>query len=101
MGNNLTLKMGDCNHRRYIPRLLDLVASGAFDPTRVLTQVEPMTDVIEAYKAFDRRDAGWIKVELKPRAVEGLADVPPKRVTESKTDSKSRGSSRSRAEANR
>jgi threonine dehydrogenase-like Zn-dependent dehydrogenase len=73
MGKNLTLRMGDCNHRRYIPRLVDLVASGAFDPTQLLTQVEPMSDVIEAYKAFDRRDAGWIKVELKPRAREGLA----------------------------
>jgi hypothetical protein len=53
---------------------VELVASGAFDPTQVLTQVEPMTDAIAAYKAFDRREAGWIKVELKPRAVMG--DVP-------------------------
>ena len=66
MGKNLTIKAGDCNHRRYIPKLVDLVASGTFDPTEILTQVEPMADVIDAYKAFDRRAEGWIKVELKP-----------------------------------
>jgi len=27
-----------------------------------------MADVIDAYKAFDKRKAGWIKVELKPVA---------------------------------
>lgn len=60
--------MDDCNHRRYIPRLVDLVTSGAFDPSKVLTPIEPMTDVISAYEAFDQRRAGWIKVELKPAA---------------------------------
>lgn len=27
-----------------------------------------MTNVIEAYKAFDRRKPGWLKTELKPAA---------------------------------
>lgn len=66
MGKNLTIKTGDCNHRRYIPRLVDLVASGAFDPSQVLTEFEPVTDAIEAYKQFDQRSAGWMKVELTP-----------------------------------
>jgi threonine dehydrogenase-like Zn-dependent dehydrogenase len=79
MGKNLTIKAGDCNHRRYIPKLVDLVASGTFDPTEVLTNVEPMADVIEAYKAFDRRAEGWIKVELIPsreRSVAKRQEVP-------------------------
>jgi len=66
MGKNLTLKMGSCNHRRYIPHLLALVQSGVVDPTQILTQVEPLTDAIEAYKAFDQRQPGWMKVELEP-----------------------------------
>lgn len=50
--------------------LLDLVRNGTIDPTQVLKEeVEPMESVIEAYKAFDRRQPGWIKVELKPAAV--------------------------------
>jgi threonine dehydrogenase-like Zn-dependent dehydrogenase len=66
MNKNLTLQMGNCNHRRYLPELIDLTASGVIDPARVLTQREPMTSAIDAYKAFDTRQPGWIKVELTP-----------------------------------
>jgi threonine dehydrogenase-like Zn-dependent dehydrogenase len=38
---NLTLRGGNCNHRRYIPKLVGLVATGALDPTEILTQREP------------------------------------------------------------
>ena len=68
MEKNLTIKMGNCNHRKYIPRLLELVRTGAVNPAEVLTQVEPITGVIEAYKQFDRRTPGWIKVMLEPQA---------------------------------
>lgn len=66
MNKNLTVNMGNCNHRRYIPRLIEMVQAGRIDPAKILTQVKPMTDAIEAFKAFDRRDSGWIKVELQP-----------------------------------
>jgi len=66
MNKNLTIQMGNCHHRKYIPHLIDLVQSGAVDPSKVLTEREPLTDVIEAYKAFDTRQPGWVKVELKP-----------------------------------
>jgi threonine dehydrogenase-like Zn-dependent dehydrogenase len=66
MGKNLAIKGGSCNHRRYIPRLLAMVQAGIVDPTEVLTQVEPLTDAIEAYRAFDQRQPGWLKVELEP-----------------------------------
>jgi len=66
MEKNLTLKMGNCNHRRYIPKLLELVRSGAVRPSEILSHRQPMDRVIEAYKAFDRREPGWIKVELEP-----------------------------------
>lgn len=68
MNKNLTLKMGNCNHRKYTPMLLDKVLTGVLDPEKVLTQTEPMTSVLDAYKAFDTRQPGWIKVELKPAA---------------------------------
>ncbi|WP_026076135.1 zinc-dependent alcohol dehydrogenase [Noviherbaspirillum massiliense] len=66
MNKNLTIKMGNCNHRKYIPRLIELVQTGGFDPTRLVTQVEPMDSVIDAYKAFDLRRPGWLKVEILP-----------------------------------
>ena len=65
---NLTVRGGNANHRRYIPRLVGLTATGAIDPTAILTNTEPITDAIEAYQAFDQRRPGWIKVELNPAA---------------------------------
>jgi threonine dehydrogenase-like Zn-dependent dehydrogenase len=64
----LKINMGNCNHRKYIPELIRVVASGAVDPAQVLTEREPVTSAIDAYKAFDQRHPGWIKVELKPTA---------------------------------
>jgi len=68
MNKNLTLKMGNCNHRKYIPHLIELIRTGAIDPSRVITQHEPLSDAVEAYLAFDRRQTGWLKVKLEPQA---------------------------------
>jgi threonine dehydrogenase-like Zn-dependent dehydrogenase len=69
MNRNITVNMGNCNHRKYIPKLVNMVRNGTTNPLSVLTQTEPITDAIEAYKAFDKRQAGWIKVELKPQTI--------------------------------
>jgi threonine dehydrogenase-like Zn-dependent dehydrogenase len=70
MNRNLTIKAGNCNHRAYVPHLVDLVRSGVIDPAQILSKIEPMTNVIEAYKAFDKREPGWLKTELRPPAAE-------------------------------
>jgi threonine dehydrogenase-like Zn-dependent dehydrogenase len=66
MEKNLTVKMGNCNHRKYIPHLIELVRTGAIDPAQILTQERPLDGAIEAYRAFDLRQEGWIKVKLDP-----------------------------------
>lgn len=68
MEKNLSINMGNCNHRRYIPRLLELVRSHQFDPSKILTNRVSLQDAIGAYEAFDARKDGWIKVELVPAA---------------------------------
>ncbi|CAM4309633.1 glutathione-dependent formaldehyde dehydrogenase [Corallococcus sp. ZKHCc1 1396] len=68
MNKNLTLRMGNCNHRKYIPRLLELVRSGTVDPTAILSHVKSMASAIDAYRNFDLRKPGWVKVELEPGA---------------------------------
>jgi threonine dehydrogenase-like Zn-dependent dehydrogenase len=64
MNKNLTMQMGNCNHRKYLPKLIDLVTSGQIKPGSVLTQQEDLMSAIEAYEHFDHRDSGWIKVKL-------------------------------------
>ena len=71
MNKNLSINAGNCNHRAYIPQLVEMVRMGRIDPLQVLTKVEPLTNVIDAYEHFDRRESGWIKTELKlPKAAE-------------------------------
>src|SRR5205823_75294 len=55
MNKNLTVHAGNCNHRRYLPDLLDLVVTGVVDPTTFITQHEAPTSAIDAYRTFDRR----------------------------------------------
>jgi threonine dehydrogenase-like Zn-dependent dehydrogenase len=64
MNKNLTIRAGNCDHHSVTPPLIDLVASGQFDPTALITEHEHIGDAIAAYEAFDRREPGWIKVEL-------------------------------------
>jgi len=63
---NLTVRMGTCNHRKYIPMLIEKVATGEVDPLAILTQIEPLTSAIDAYRAYDTRQPRWLKVELQP-----------------------------------
>lgn len=65
MMKNLTVRMGNCHHRKYIPMLVGLVRSGLLKPTEVLTQLAPLTGAIDAYRQFDRREEGWMKVALE------------------------------------
>jgi threonine dehydrogenase-like Zn-dependent dehydrogenase len=61
MNRNLTIQAGNCNHRRYVPGLLNRVARGDVDPTRFITQHAEPTSMVDAYKAFDQRHEGWLK----------------------------------------
>lgn len=65
MNKNLAINMGNCHHRRYLPKLVRMVRAGEVDPAEVLSHVQPLHDVISAYKSFDKREEGWIKVALR------------------------------------
>lgn len=73
MNKNLRLNMGNCHHRKYIPHLMEMVQSDVADPTKILTEREPLASAIDAYKAFDTRKAGWVKVMLEPAAARKAA----------------------------
>jgi threonine dehydrogenase-like Zn-dependent dehydrogenase len=71
---NLTLKSGNCNHRACLPHLVSLVATGALDPTPLITRWSATEDAVEAYASFDRRESGWAKVAL---GLGGEGGMPP------------------------
>jgi threonine dehydrogenase-like Zn-dependent dehydrogenase len=61
---NLTVKLGNCNHRRYLPKLMDLVAAGTVDPSALITRRAEPASPIEACRSFDRREEGRLKTVL-------------------------------------
>lgn len=65
MNRNVTVRSGNCPHRRYIPTLIDLIRTGAVRPERVLSQKRELVDAVTAFKAFDTRQKGWVKVALQ------------------------------------
>ena len=66
MNKNLTVRTGNCNHRRYLPRLVELVRSGVMHPEQFFTQRVPVASAIDAYHHFDQHESGWLKVKLEP-----------------------------------
>jgi threonine dehydrogenase-like Zn-dependent dehydrogenase len=73
MNKNVTVHAGNCNHRKYLPRLIELVRSGVFRPEQFFTQKAAMTSVIDAYHHFDRHEDGWLKVKLEPESASRAA----------------------------
>jgi threonine dehydrogenase-like Zn-dependent dehydrogenase len=69
LNKNIKVNMGICNHHKYIPLLINMVRVGTIDPSQILTHVEPLTAAIDAYKAFNERQSGWIKVKLEPSSL--------------------------------
>ena len=53
MIKNLTIRMGNCHHRKYIPRLIELVQSGADDPSKILTHIAPLMNLLPDGKHDD------------------------------------------------
>ena len=65
MEKNLTIRAGNCNHRKYIPLLLPKVQDGTFDLASFITHEVPFKNVVEAYEHFDKKEDNWIKVLLR------------------------------------
>lgn len=64
MNKNVRVNMGNCNHRRYLHELIDVVASGRMSLSPNVTQQETFDTILDAYRAFDRREPGWVKVAV-------------------------------------
>src|SRR4029079_7501822 len=48
MEKNLSVQMGNCNHRKYLPELIELVRKGTVDPLKVLSKREPLLNALRA-----------------------------------------------------
>jgi 2-desacetyl-2-hydroxyethyl bacteriochlorophyllide A dehydrogenase len=63
---NLTMKIGRCNARKYMEKLLPLVLQHRVPLTSIITHVLPLSDAVNGYEIFSERRDNAIKVLLKP-----------------------------------
>ena len=57
---------GQAPVKRYNRQLRDLIVAGKATPGRITSHELPLDQAVEGYDKFDRREAGWTKVLLKP-----------------------------------
>jgi threonine dehydrogenase-like Zn-dependent dehydrogenase len=66
MNKGLTLRMGQCNVKRYMPHLLDHIRAGRIDAKGIITHRFPLEAAAEAYRTFDDKKDGCVKCVLVP-----------------------------------
>lgn len=66
INRGLTLRMAQTPVQRYLPKLMELIESGKFDPSFVITHHGTLEDGPDLYKQFRDKQDGCIKVVLKP-----------------------------------
>lgn len=66
MNKGLTFRMGQMFGQRYIPMLLDRVAQGEVDPSRVFTHFMSLDDISQGFDLFKNKKDNCIKVFLRP-----------------------------------
>lgn len=59
---------GQANVKAYNRRLCKLIAAGKATPSFLVTHELPLQAAPAAYRHFDERESGWVKVLLKPAA---------------------------------
>jgi threonine dehydrogenase-like Zn-dependent dehydrogenase len=66
MNKGLTLRMNQCNVKRYMPHLLEHVRSGRVDAKSIITHRLPLEEVAEGYRVFSKHLDGCVKAVLIP-----------------------------------
>lgn len=62
----LTFRAGTCSVPEELPALFPLVQSGRLTPERYISHRMPLADGAEAYRLFEAREAGALKMVLMP-----------------------------------
>lgn len=68
MNKGLTMRMGQCNVKRYMPHLLDHIRAGRVDPKAIITHRLTLDDAPEAYRMFAAKNDDCVKCVLVPNA---------------------------------
>jgi len=79
MQKSLTMRTANCSHRKYIPKVIQLMEESNFRPSTILTKMQPINEAVDSYKHFDKREPGWLKVEILPQDWHGATEEKSKK----------------------
>ena len=66
INRGLTFRMAQTPVQHYLPKLMELIAKGAIDPSFVITHRATLEEGPDLYKTFRAKEDGCIKVVMKP-----------------------------------
>lgn len=61
---NITFRIGTCSVQCHWPELIPLIREGRLHPERMITHRMPLSEGAEAYRLFDAREGGALKMVL-------------------------------------
>ena len=64
MNKGLTLRMGQCNTKRYMPHLLEHIRAGRIDAKAMITHRFPFDKYLDAYHAIEASKGEYLKVMI-------------------------------------
>ncbi len=70
-GKGLTFRMGQTHTHKYMPLLLDHIVAGDVDPSFIVTHRLGLDDAPAAYRDFNDKQDGCVKVVMKPTHAAG------------------------------
>jgi threonine dehydrogenase-like Zn-dependent dehydrogenase len=68
MNKGLTMRMAQCNVKRYMPHLLEHIRAGRLDPKGIISHRMRLEDGPEGYRIFAQKRDECIKCVLIPSA---------------------------------
>ena len=66
MNKGVTLRMAQCNTKRYMPHLLEHIRNGRIEPRRLISHSLPLSAVSDAYEMFSSKTDQCRKVVMTP-----------------------------------
>jgi threonine dehydrogenase-like Zn-dependent dehydrogenase len=66
MNKGLTLRMAQCNVKRYMPHLLEHIRAGRIDAKGIISHRFPLAEAADAYRVFEQKRDNCIKCVLIP-----------------------------------
>ena len=64
-GKGLTIRNGQCDVQKYMPRLLKTIEDGKIDPSEIMTHHLTLDDAPRGYDIFKKKEEGCVKVVMR------------------------------------